>query len=454
MSSKINVSKIIDNAEFGSFHWNLLILCTLCLMMDGFDVQAMGYVAPVLIREWGVPNSTLGPVFSAALVGVLFGSLGCSMLADRFGRRPMLILGSLYFAAATLLTAQAHTIEQMLVIRFIAGLGLGGMMPNAVALLGENSPKKTRVLTMMVIGTGFTAGAALGGFLAAWLIPAFGWRSVFYFGGLIPLVIGVMMLRYLPESLPYAVIRGKKSEVVRRWLVRMNPTGTPPPENADYTVEDQGRKGVPAVQLFREGRGVTTVLLWTINFMNLLNLYFLSSWIPTVVRDSGYTTRTAVLAGATVQLGGTLGPFVGSRLIGRFGFVPTLTGSFLCASVAIAGIGQPGLSLLMLLVAIFFAGWCVVGSQPAIGSLAALYYPTDLRSTGIGWGLGIGRIGAIVGPFFGGQLMALHWTNRELFYAAAVPAVISSVVAFSLQFFMKLPEPEAAALRQQEITAH
>src|SRR5579883_1126813 len=189
MTSKLNISKIIDDAEFGPFHWKLLALCTLCIVMDGFDVQAMGYVAPVLIREWGVPNSALGPVFSAALVGVLFGSLGCSMLADRFGRRPMLIAGSLYFAAATLLTAQAHTLNQMLLIRFFAGLGLGGMMPNSTALVGEYSPAKSRVLTLIVIGTGFTAGAAAGGFLAAWLIPAFGWRSVFYFGGIIPLVV-------------------------------------------------------------------------------------------------------------------------------------------------------------------------------------------------------------------------------------------------------------------------
>ena len=160
--------------------------------------------------------------------------------------------------------------------------------------------------------------------------------------------------------------------------------------------------------------------------MNLLNLYFLSSWIPTVVRDSGYSTRTAVLAGTMVQIGGTIGPFVTGWFITRFGFVRTLTVSFFAASLSIASIGQPGLSLVMFFVAIFMAGWCVVGGQPGINSLAAMFYPTYLRSTGIGWGLGIGRIGAIVGPFFGGQLMALHWTNRELFYAAAIPAFVSA----------------------------
>ena len=450
---KINISQIVDNSELTPFHWTLIFLSSLCLIMDGYDVQAMGYVAPVLIREWGVPNSALGPVFSAALVGVLFGSLGCSMLADRFGRRPLLIIGSLYFAVLTLATTQAHTINQMLAIRFIAGLGLGGMMPNAMALVGEYSPKKSRVVIMMIISTGFTAGAALGGFVAAWLIPAFGWRAVFYFGGIIPLVIAVVMFKYLPESLQYLVLQGKKKETVRTWLMRMNPKAPPPPESAEYMVQEEKRSGVPAAHLFKEGRGMTTVLLWTVNFMNLLNLYFLSSWIPTVVRDSGYSTRTAVLAGTMVQIGGTVGPFVTGWFITRYGFVPTLTVSFFCASLSISAIGQPGLSMVMLFAAIFMAGWCVVGGQPGINSLAAMYYPTYLRSTGIGWGLGIGRIGAIVGPFVGGQLMALHWTNRELFYAAAVPAFVSALVTFSLRFFMKLPEPEPSVLRQQ-MAAH
>lgn len=451
--TKINVSRIVDHSELGPFHWSLIILSTLCLIMDGFDVQAMGYVAPVLIREWGVPNSALGPVFSAALVGVLFGSLGCSMLADRFGRRPMLIAGSLYFAAATLLTAQARTIDQMLVIRFLAGLGLGGMMPNTTALVSEYSPKKSRITLMMIIGTGFTAGAAIGGFLAAWLIPAFGWRAVFYFGGIIPLIIGALMIKSLPESLQYLVLQNKPKERIRGWLQRLAPQTTLP-ESAEFTVDEKGRPGVPAAQLFTESRGITTALLWVVNFMNLLNLYFLSSWIPTVVRDAGYTTRTAVLAGAMVQVGGTIGPFVSGWGISRFGFVPTLTVSFLGASIAISTIGQPGLSLTLLIFAIFMAGWCVVGGQPGINALASTFYPTHLRSTGIGWGLGIGRIGAIIGPFVGGQLMGLHWTNRELFFAAAVPAFISAVVTFSLRFFLKLPEPEPAALRQQQMAAH
>jgi MFS transporter, AAHS family, 4-hydroxybenzoate transporter len=446
--AEINVSQRVDDSEVGAFQWSVIILCALCLIMDGFDVQAMGYVAPVLIREWGVPNSALGPVFSAGLFGVLIGSLGCSMLADRFGRRPMLIAGALYFSLLTLVTAQAHSIHQMLAIRFIAGIGLGGMMPNAMALVGEYSPKKSRITIMMIVSTGFTAGAMLGGFVSAWLIPAFGWRAVFYFGGVVPLVLAAFMVKSLPESMQYLVLRGKSRAAIRKWLMRMDPRSAAPPESAEYTVQEERLEGAPVKHLFREGRTATTVLLWVVNFVNLLNLYFLSSWIPTVVRGSGYAMRTAVLAGTMVQIGGTIGPFITAWFINRFGFVPTLTVSFICGSMSISAIGHPELSMVMLFLVIFFAGWCVIGGQPGVNSLAAMYYPTYLRSTGIGWGLGIGRVGGIVGPLIGGQLMALHWSNRELFYAAAVPALVSAVAMFSLRFVMKLPEPEPSSTRQ------
>jgi MFS transporter, AAHS family, 4-hydroxybenzoate transporter len=393
----------------------------------------MGYVAPVLIREWHVPNSALGPVFSAALIGVLFGSLGCSMLADRFGRRPLLIAGSLYFAVMTLLTAQAQTIDQMLAIRFIAGLGLGGMMPNAMALVGEYSPKKSRVVIMMIISTGFTAGAAIGGLVAAWLIPAFGWRAVFYFGGIIPLVIGILMFKYLPESLQYLVLQGKSKETVRRWLVRMDPRATPPPLSAEYSVHEAKLSGVPAAHLFREGRGPTTVLLWVVNFMNLLNIYLLSNWMPTITRDAGSTARVALLVGAAFQVGGTLGTLGLAWMAGRFRFLSVLTASFAIASVSIALIGQPGLSLALLFAVVFVSGWCTSGGQPAVNTLSATYYPTYLRSTGIGAGLGVGRVGAIVGPLLGGFALAHKWSGHEIFLAAAVPAAISMAAMLTLR---------------------
>jgi AAHS family 4-hydroxybenzoate transporter-like MFS transporter len=285
---------------------------------------------------------------------------------------------------------------------------------------------------MTIIGNGFTAGAAIGGFISAWLIPNFGWRSVFYFGASIPLVIAVAMFFWLPESLQFLVLRGRDPNKVNKWLRRVD-SGAVPSGTVQYVVTEQKRAGLPVFHLFRDGRAVGTVLLWIVNFMNLLNLYFLSSWLPTVVRDSGYSTRIAVLVGTTVQVGGTIAALALGSFIGRFGFVPVLATCFAVACVNIALIGYPGLSLALLFTVVFLAGMGIVGGQAAINALAATYYPTALRSTGIGWSLGIGRIGAIVGPVLAGQFMALHWSNERLFIAAAVPALISALVMLSMR---------------------
>ena len=430
-SSKLNISEIIDNSNLGPFQVGICVLCGLCLIMDGFDVQAMGYVAPAIIREWKIPNSELGPVFGAGLLGVLIGSLLFSMLADKIGRRPVLIGATLFFSAMTFVTAHASSVPQMLAIRFIAGMGLGGIMPNAVALCGEYSSRATRVTVMTIVGNGFTAGAAIGGFISAWLIPNFGWRSVFYFGASIPLVIAIAMFFWLPESLQFLVLRGRDLNNINKWLRRVDPAAVPN-GSVQYVVAEKKREGVPVLYLFRDGRALGTVLLWIVNFMNLLNLYFLSSWLPTVVRDSGYSTSTAVLVGTTVQVGGTIAALGLGWFIGRLGFVPVLATCFAVASVNIAMIGHPRLPLALLFTVVFVAGMGIVGGQAAINALAATYYPTTLRSTGIGWSLGIGRIGAIVGPVLAGQFMALHWSNERLFIAAAIPALISAIVMLGM----------------------
>ncbi len=432
----IDIAGILDRRPVSAFQWAIFTLCSLCLIMDGFDVQSMGYIAPALVRDWHIPNSVLGPVFSAALVGVLIGSLLFSTLADRIGRRPVLIAGAFYFSLLTLMTAGARSVDELLTIRFFAGLGLGGMMPNAMALVGEYSPKRLRVAAMMAASCGFTGGAALGGFLSAWLIPAFGWRSVFLFGGAIPLVIATLMLFLLPESLRFLVVRGRNRGQVLALLQRIDPQLTFGADDHFLEAEEK-REGMPAIYLFREGRSLVTVLLFVVNFMNLLNLYFLSSWIPTITRDAGYSTTIAVLVGAAGQAGGTVGALGNSWLIGKFGFVRALGAVFVVGCVSIGFIGQPFLSLALLVVSVFVAGWCVPGAQPGINALAAVYYPTYLRSTGIGWGLGIGRLGAIAGPILGGLLIAHHWATRDVFLAAAIPAAISALATFALEGSMR-----------------
>jgi AAHS family 4-hydroxybenzoate transporter-like MFS transporter len=387
-------------------HVRIFTLCVLCMIMDGFDVQALGYVAPALIREWNVAPALLGPVFGAANFGVLIGQLSFTMLADKIGRRPVLLAGTVFFAVATLVTAQVNTMSQLLAIRFIAGMGMGSIIPNATALVGEFSPTRVRIAWMTWLSIGFTAGAALGGFVAAWLIPGFGWRSVFYVGGILPLVLSVAMFAWLHES-------------------------------PEFVAKRETRAGLPAIHLFRDGRAPATLLLWVVNFMNLFNLFSLANWLPTVVARAGYATSTAVLVGTMLQIGGTISPFAMTWFIMRRGFVPVLTVTFAIATVSVAMIGYPGLSLALLTAMVFIAGATVVGAQPSLNAMAGSFYPTHLRSTGVGWALGIGRAGSIVGPVLAGQFMALKWTTQDIFLALGIPALISMVAVFCLRGSMR-----------------
>ena len=441
-SGKVNLSEFVDNSRLGAVQWGVFTLCLLTLIMDGFDVQALGYTAPAIVADWGVAAAALGPVFAAGNFGVLIGSLVFSMVADRAGRRPVLIAATFFFSAVTILTARATSVQELLIYRFIAGIGLGSIIPQATSLVGEYSPRARRVTMIMAITVGFTAGAALGGFVAAALIPRFGWQSVFYFGGAVPLFIAVAMLFRLPESLQFMALRGEREQLVK-WLKRIDPAA-PVTASTEFVLPEEKRGGVPIAHLFREGRGATTILLWVVNFMNLLNLYSLASWLPTVVTSAGYPQQTAVLVGTILQVGGTVGTFGLAWLVARRGFVPMLAATFAIACVSIFLIGQPGLSLALLFVVVFIAGWCVVGSQPGLNALAASYYPTYIRSTGVGAGLGVGRMGAIVGPLIGGYFIAMQWTPREIFMAAAVPALISTVVMIALRFVIKLPETAGA----------
>jgi AAHS family 4-hydroxybenzoate transporter-like MFS transporter len=438
----INIGELLENSQIGPLQIRVFLLCMICLIMDGFDVQAMGYVAPAIVEEWGIPRALLGGVFAAANFGVLLGSLVFSMVADKLGRRPVLIFATFFFSIMAIATAYAQDVTQLLWLRFIAGIGMGCIMPNATALIGEFSPKRSRVTFMMCITVGFTIGAALGGFVAAWMIPAFGWRSVFIFGGVVPLVIALAMVWGLPESPQFLAVSGRGRDTLARWLAQLDPT-IRVDASTQFVANEERREGVPAVHLFRDGRAIATLLIWVVNFMNLLVLYSLSNWLPTVVTGMGYTTQTAVLVGTVLQVGGTIGTFGLAWLIARGGFIPMLTATFAVATASIALIGQPGISLALLNVIVFIAGWAIIGGQPGINALSATFYPTYLRSTGVGWGLGIGRTGAIVGPYLGGTLLGLNWGPRELFLAAAVPALVSTVTMVAMMFAMKLPRSTA-----------
>lgn len=427
----IDVQALLEDRPLGRYQGMIFALCIACLMVDGFDLQALSFAAPALIHDWKIPSAVMGPVFSAALAGILIGSFLLSMLADKIGRRPVLIGATLWFAVLTYLTGQSTSVHELTLLRFIAGIGLGGIMPNAMALAGEYAPTRRRVVVMMIVSTGFTAGALTAGLIAQWLIPHSGWRAMFICGAGLALLVTAALIVALPESLPFLALKPKPSPSARLWLRRFAPDLA---GRQELVLTRRHRaEGVPLAHLFTNRRSRVTLLLWLINFLNLLNLYFLTSWLPTAVREFGFSNGIAIRAGAFVQIGGLIGGLVLGFFAERLGLVRVLIATFISGALSLAAISHPALPVAALLMVALLAGFSISGGQVGVNALTAICYPTELRATGIGASLGIGRVGAILGPAIAGVLLLHHWQPHDLFLAAALPAVLSAVAVFALR---------------------
>jgi len=426
----IDLVDFIDRQPVGGFQIRLLLTCAAVLFLDGFDTQAIGYVAPALAKEWHLTKGALGPVFSAGLFGLMIGALVFGPLADRVGRKKIIIFSTAAFGAGALATAFAQDVSALLLIRFLTGLGLGGAMPNAVALTSEYNPQRRRATMVMIMFCGFSIGAALGGVLAAGLIPRFGWRAVFMVGGIVPLVMLPLLIRALPESVRFLATAGRAPERVAALLKRISPHAAFAP-NARFVVHETHLAGIPVGHLFREGRSPVTLLLWVVFFMSLLDIYFLANWLPTVLHDLGASVSAAALIGSMLQVGGVVGTFALGIVIDRFSF-RALALVYFGVVFAVGAIGQVGHSAVLVSIAIFAAGFCVVGGQIAANALAAGFYPTSVRATGVGWALGIGRVGSIIGPLVGGVLLAHKWSTAAVFIAAAAAALCAALAAIAL----------------------
>ncbi|MHA3058788.1 MFS transporter [Acinetobacter sp. ANC 5584] len=419
---EVALGDLINQQKVGRYQKFILIICLLLMIMDGYDIQAMAYAAPLIVDQWHIDKTILGVVFSSSLFGLFVGSLFLSSLSDRFGRRPILLVSTLVFSVLMLLTPYAGNVEQLTVIRFVTGIFLGGIMPNAMAYSSEIVPNQYRILTMMVVSCGYTIGAMLGGGISALLTPIGGWHAIFYFGGIVPLVLFCMMLFKLPESLQFMAATSKYDGKVVQWLQKFYPALN---LNTDLKIlKDTAQKLKQSpLELFKEKRAFFTYSIWIVSILNMISLYFLANWLPTLAKESGLSLNQALLIGSTLQLGGTVGSIVMGLKMDKIGFYKILIPVFIVAAVSVAIIGYSVSHTALLFVVIFIAGFAVVGGQPAINALSANYYPVSLRTTGVGWSIGIARLGSVIGPLFGGYL-SKQLDITHLFIVAAIPSLL------------------------------
>lgn len=409
----IDVAEIIDRRPLSKLQGLVLILAGTTVVLDGLDIQAIAFAAPAIAAELGLERASLGPVFSAGLVGMALGSMLMGPVADRFGRRLAVLLSVATFGGFTFLTAFASSFAEILTFRFLTGLGLGGALPSLVVLVGEYSPKRVRAICAGAVLAGVPAGGLIGGLLATWAIPKFGWSSIFLIGGGLPLLMLPMLWINLPESIRFMVRRGESDALkVRNIMRRIDPEGDYGAAAVFAEAQQAGAqapRGVAIGKLFRDGMARDTLLLWAAFFTNLMGIYFLFSWIPTLLVDAGYTVSRATTAAVMFNFGGLIGLVGLGWVVSRFGFAikHVIAGALLIGSIHVALVGVLVAQLNLMLLAVFVAGIFVLGTQGQLFNLGTSLYPTDVRTTGLGWAVGFGRVGSVLGPLVGGTLILI-----------------------------------------------
>jgi len=442
--AKVDVIDLIDRHPVVGFQIGVLILCMLVAALDGFDTQAIGYTAPAIAGVLKLPMAQFGKVGSAGLVGAAIGALSFGPFADLFGRKWFMIVAIVVFAIFSYMTAQSASLDQLLAYRFLAGLGLGGATPAFLAMGAELAPKRLRDVFVTVLFASFPAGGLIGSLTSAWVIPAFGWQSVFYIGAVAPLVIAVILAIWLPESVRFLLARNIRQDEVRRTLERIMP-GELPAGVELVGPPDPARQGVPVTHLFTEGRAIPTVLLWVPFFMVFMILVTVTFWTPAVLNSVGFSLSAAALIVGLNNLGSVCASAMSGWLVHRCGAFRVLIPGFIIGGLCLAWFGQATSSVVTLGIASFLAGFFVGGTGTGLIAVAAGMYPTSIRSTGIGWAMGMGRVGQFFGPFLTGLLVGLGYKVGGIFYAAAVPCFIGAVFLFLLMFARPTMEADATA---------
>ena len=416
----VDISAILGEAPLRGLPILVLVLSFIVIMLDGYDLICLSFVAPQLAKIFDIPVASFGPVFTAGYVGIMAGGVLIGPLADRFGRKSVLIFSVALFGIFSLLPILDLSYGHLIAYRFITGLGLGGAMPGAVALTTEYAPRRLRGLFVNLMFVGVASGGVVGGFLASRLVPAYGWTTVFWMGGLTPLLIAPVLALLMPESISFLAIKQRRPDYVVKILNRFVGAVSYSTADAMVVAESSKRAEGGVVAIFTEGRAPGTLLIWLTSFSVLLTYGLLSSWLPTFMTMQGMTTPTAILGPVALNLGGIVGTILLGLLFTRLGASPLIAGALAFTALALVLLGQTiGVDKFALMSA-FATGLFLLGSVNSTNTLMAAFYPTKIRATGVGWALGVGRIGGAVGPAGGGILLSAHFAPSAICQIAAV----------------------------------
>ena len=423
----IDLTQAINNSRVGAFRLRIFTLCFLVSMLDGFDTQVIAFVAPAISEAWGLAPASFGPILSAGLFGSVIGALIAGRLADRFGRKKIMVVAIAWFGALTVMCGLAVDSMELLFFRFLAGIGLGGAIPCFLALTAEYSSERWRMTSVAVITWGFPLGAAAGGLFSPQVIAHFGWPTVFFIGGVVPLVLLPLIWLGLPESIRFLVARGDGGEQIAKIVQQIRPgegTGAP----ATYHLGEPNLPRSKSTALFSREYRAGTILLSCTMFMSLLMSYLLISWVPLLLRQSGLPMQSAIFGAVTLNVAGIVGSFVFSRWIDKSGRALLIMPiAYFTSAIALGITGIIGTAFLPLMASLFATGFFLIGIQLTLAAYISSYYPTAIRSSGIGFIQAIGRLGSIAGPLVGGALLYLGLSPGQLFlWCTAVPVVAAA----------------------------
>lgn len=405
---------MLDASEFTPYQAWVAALCFLAVVLDGFDLTIIGVALPKIKDSLHASSGALGMAVGAGLIGPLVGAIFLGMSADRWGRKRMLYISALIFGLFTWLTAYITNVEQLALCRFLAGIGLGGAIPNALAFGCEYAPSRLRASLSTAMWAGMPGGSVIGAVAAAYLLPVYGWQSLFFVGGGVPIIIAILVALMLPESLEFLVQRGADKAQIRKIVSRIVPALAADPQVEFYSTEKK-LPGMPVKHLFTRGFATTTILLWGLFFIAFYFLWILLAWAPTFLRQTGASPQQYSIGYACIHLGAFVACLIIGRLMDTFNPFRTLTVAFVIAFFSMVAFGIfSGGSFLVVAIVCVVAGAFINGANGGLVGLCTFSYPVDIRGTAVGWAYAIGKVGSMLGPVVGGYLIDMKWSVSQI----------------------------------------